>query len=316
MIKRVLRTTVLFCAFPAWLLAQQAKPTTAPSSEQTSTNSTIIKIPVNLVNVPLTVTDKKNRLVIMLTKDDFSAFEDGKPQTIKYFSRETDLALRIGMLIDTSNSIRDRMRFEQQAAVDFLFDTIRRGKDQAFVICFDVSPQMVQDYTDNLEKLSSAIRGLQPGGVTSLYDAIYSACKEKLLFFPPPEPYLRRVMIVVSDGEDNRSEHTRDEALAMAQRAEVTLFAISTNRTGAEGRGDKVLQFLAEQTGGRAFFPFEASDLASDFRAIGSDLRTQFLLSYTSTNVARDGTFRHISIQPVNKNLHVLSKTGYFAPSQ
>ena len=123
-------------------------------------------------------------------------------------------------------------------------------------------------------------------------------------------------MIVISDGEDNRSEHTREEALAMAQRAEVTIFAISTNRSGAEQRGDKVLKRLAEETGGHAFFPFEASDLAEDFRAIGRDLRTQFLLSYTSTNTARDGTFRHISIEPVDKSLHVRAKTGYFAPSQ
>jgi VWFA-related protein len=283
---------------------------------ETPTKPTIIRIPVNLVNVPLTVTDKKNRLVIMMTKDDFNLFEDGKPQPIQYFSRETDLALRIGLLIDTSNSIRDRLRFEQQAATDFLSDTIRRGKDQAFVVGFDVEPQLVQDYTDNVEKLSSAIRALQAGGVTSLYDAIYFSCREKLLFFPPPEPYLRRMMIVISDGEDNRSEHTREESLAMAQRAEVTIFAISTNRSGAEQRGDKVLKRLAEQTGGQAYFPFEASDLAEDFRAIGRDLRTQFLLSYTSTNTARDGTFRHIAIEPVNKSLHVQAKTGYFAPSQ
>ena len=157
---------------------------------------------------------------------------------------------------------------------------------------------------------------MQAGGVTSLYDAIYFACRDKLLFFPPPEPYLRRLIIIISDGEDNRSEHTRDEALAMAQRAEVTVFAISTNRTGAEQRGDKVLKFLAEQTGGHAFFPFEASDLGEEFRAIGRDLRTQFLLSYTSTNTARDGTFRNISIEPVDKSLHVRAKTGYFAPSQ
>jgi VWFA-related protein len=283
---------------------------------ETPTNPRVIRIPVYLVNVPLTVTDKKNRLVIMRTKDDFNLFEDGKPQTIQYFSRETDLALRIGLLIDTSNSIRDRLRFEQQAATDFLSDTIRRGKDQAFVVGFDVEPQLVQDYTDNVEKLAAAIRGLQAGGVTSLYDAIYSSCKEKLLFFPPPEPYLRRMMIVISDGEDNQSKYSRDEALAMAQRAEVTIFAISTNRSGAEQRGDKVLKFLAEQTGGRAYFPFEASDLAADFRAIGRDLRTQFLLSYTSTNTARDGTYRNISIQPVDKSLHVRAKTGYFAPSQ
>ena len=316
MMKRILATVLVLCALPGWLPAQEAKPSTPPGTAQTPTNPTVIKVPVYLVNVPLTVTDKKNRLVIMMTKDDFNLFEDGKPQTIQYFSRETDLALRIGLLIDTSNSIRDRLRFEQQAATDFLSDTIRRGKDQAFVVGFDVEPQLVQDYTDNVEKLATAIRGLQAGGVTSLYDAIYFSCKEKLLFFPPPEPYLRRMIIVISDGEDNRSEHTREEALAMAQRAEVTIFAISTNRSGAEQRGDKVLKRLAEETGGHAYFPFEASDLAEDFRAIGRDLRTQFLLSYTSTNTARDGTFRHISIEPVDKSLHVRAKTGYFAPSQ
>ena len=316
MIKKVLVALLVLCALSGWLLAQEAKPSAPPSTTQTPTNPTVIKIPVYLVNVPLTVTDKKNRLVIMMTKDDFNLFEDGKPQTIQYFSRETDLALRIGLLIDTSNSIRDRLRFEQQAASDFLSDTIRRGKDQAFVVGFDVEPQLVQDYTDSVEKLTGAIRGLQAGGVTSLYDAIYFSCREKLLFFPPPEPYLRRLIIIISDGEDNRSEHTREEALAMAQRAEVTIFAISTNRTGAEQRGDRVLKRLAEETGGHAFFPFEASDLGEEFRAIGRDLRTQFLLSYTSTDTARDGTFRHISIEPVNKSLHVRAKTGYFAPSQ
>jgi VWFA-related protein len=316
MIKRILATLLVFSALPGWLPAQEAKPTTPPSTAETTTSPTVLKVPVYLVNVPLTVTDKKNRLVIMMTKDDFNLFEDGKPQPIEYFSRETDLALRIGILVDTSNSIRDRLRFEQQAATDFLSDTIRRGKDQAFVVGFDAESKLVQDYTDDVEKLANAIRGLQAGGVTSLYDSIYFSCKEKLLFFPPPEPYLRRMIIVVSDGEDNRSEHTREEALAMAQQAEVTIFAISTNRSGAEARGDKVLKRLAQETGGHAFFPFEANDLAEDFRAIGRDLRTQFLLSYTSTNTARDGTFRNISITPVDKNLHVRAKSGYFAPSQ
>jgi VWFA-related protein len=316
MIKRNLATVLLLCALPGWVSAQEAKPETPASAPQTTSNPKPIISHVNLVNVPLTVTDKKGHLEIMMTKDDFSLFEDGKPQTIQYFSRETDLALRIGLLIDTSNSIRDRLHFEQEAATGFLTDTIRRGKDQAFLVGFDVEPQLVQDYTDNVEKLSGAIHTLQAGGVTSLFDAIYFSCKEKLLFFPPPEPYLRRMIIVISDGEDNRSEHTREEALAMAQRAEVTIFAISTNRSGAEERGDKVLKRLAEQTGGHAYFPFEASDLAADFRAIGRDLRTQFLLSYTSTNTARDGTFRNILIQPVNRNLIIRAKTGYFAPSQ
>jgi len=324
--KTIFAMLLMLCALPAWLTAQAEKPAPPPakvqstetpaSTVQVNTEPRVIKVPVYLVDVPLTVTDKKGRLVIMMTKDDFNLFEDGKPQSIEYFSRETDLAMRIGLLVDTSNSIRDRLRFEQQAAIDFLTDTIRKGKDQAFVVGFDVEPQLAQDYTDSVEKLSAAIRSLQAGGVTSLYDALYFSCKEKLYFFPPPEPYLRRLIILISDGEDNRSQHSREEALAMAQKAGVTIFAISTNRSGTEQRGDKVLRRLAEETGGRAFFPFEASDLAENFRAIGRDLRTQFLINYHSTNKAWDGTYRAISVVPVDKTLHVRAKAGYFAPSQ
>jgi len=340
--KRIITILLAIWVVPAWLPAQEGKSSSPPSTAQTpasslpaqqakseappggstpapntvETTTKVIKVPVYYVDVPLTVTDKKNRLVIMMTKDDFNLFEDGTRQTIAYFSRETDLAMRIGLLIDTSNSIRDRLHFEQQAATDFLTDTIRKGKDRAFVVGFDVTPQLVQDYTDDVEKLAGAIHGLQAGGVTALYDAIFISCKDKLYFFPPPEPYLRRLMIVISDGEDNRSEHTREEALAMAQKAGVTIFAISTNRSGTEQRGDKVLKELARETGGRVFFPFEANDLAEDFRAIGRDLRTQFLITYRSTNEARDGTFRHISVDPVDKSYHVRAKTGYFAPSQ
>jgi VWFA-related protein len=137
-----------------------------------------------------------------------------------------------------------------------------------------------------------------------------------LLFFPPPEPYLRRVMIIISDGQDNQSEHTREEALAMAQRAEVTVYTISTNRTGLEGRGDKVLRRLADETGGRAFFPFEAGDLAANFQEIARELRSQYSLAYVSTNTAHDGTFRNITIQAVDKSLRVRAKNGYFALSQ
>jgi len=316
MIKRVLAIVLLLCALPGWLVAQEAKPSAPPAAPQPPSGSQTIRVRVELVNVLMTVTDRKNRLVIHMTKDDFNVLEDSKPQTIRYFSRESDLPLRIAILIDTSNSIRDRLRFEQEAAVDFLNMTIRRGKDMAFVVGFDVEPQLIQDYTDNTEKLANAIRDLQAGGVTSLYDAMFFSCKEKMLFFPPPEPYLRRVMIVISDGQDNQSEHTREEALAMAQRAEVTLFTISTNRTGTEARGDKVLRRLAEETGGRAFFPFEASELAVNFQEIARELRSQYSLAYVSTNPARDGTFRNISIQPLEKSLRVRAKAGYFAPSQ
>jgi len=286
------------------------------TTAQAAGDTTRIRVRVELVNVLFSVTDRKNRLVLNLSKDDLRVLEDNKPQSIRFFSRESDLPLRIAILIDTSNSIRERLRFEQEAAIDFLTTTLRPHKDQAFVVAFDVEPQLLQDYTDDMEKLSTAIRGLQAGGGTGLFDAMYFAAKEKMLFFPPPEPYLRRVMIVVSDGQDNFSEHTRDEALGMAQRGEVTIFSISTNRSGIQEKGDKVLKYLAEETGGRPFFPFSAGDLAADFQEIARELRSQYSLAYISANTAHDGTYRAIAIQSRDKNFRVRAKSGYFAPSQ
>src|SRR5208337_3199261 len=300
----------------AALFAQDTGGGSNSNNSQSSNDQNRIKVRVELVNILTTVTDKKNRLVAGLTKDDFRIFEDGKPQEIRFFSRETDLPLRIGILIDTSNSVRERLRFEQEAAIDFLNIAVSPGKDLAFVMAFDVEPQLVQDYTDDIDKLADAIRGLQAGGVTSLFDAVFSSCKDKMLFFPPPEPYLRRVQIIISDGQDNRSGHTGEEALAMAQRAEVTIYTISTNRSGAEGPGDKILRKLADETGGHAFLPFEAGDLAADFQEIARELRTQYSLAYVSTNAVHDGTFRYITIKPVDKNLHARAKNGYFALPQ
>ena len=304
----------VFIALLGSLSAQQ--PATNPGEAAAPNPAENIKVRVDLVNVLITVTNKRNRLENGLSKEDFKVFEDNKPQTIRYFSRETDLPLRIGVLVDTSASIRDRLRFEQEAAIDFLETTLRPGKDLAFVEAFDVQPQTVQDYTDDMDKLSVGIRSLMAGGVTTLFDAIYSACQQKMLVFPPPEPYLRRVMIVISDGEDNQSEHTREEALKMAQHAEVTLYAVSTSEPGAQTHGDKVLKRLAEQTGGRAFFPFKADETAADFREIARELRSQYSLAYVSTNRAHDGTFRNITIEPLQKGLQVRAKVGYFAPSE
>jgi VWFA-related protein len=314
--KKLLFFLSLFCLPGVVLFAQDSTSGSAGNNSQLPAGQKPITVRVELVNVLTTVTDKKNRLVTDLTKDDFRIFEDGKPQDIRFFSRETDLPLRIGILIDTSNSIRERLRFEQEAAIDFLDVALRPGKDLAFVVAFDVEPQLVQDYTDDIEKLSSAIQGVRAGGVTSLYDAVFFSCKEKMLFFPPPEPYLRRVMVVISDGQDNQSVHTQEEALSMAERAEVTIYTVSTNWTGAEGRGDKVLHTLADVTGGHTFFPLEAGDLTANFQQIARELRSQYSLAYVSTNAAHDGTFRHVTIQPVDKNLRVRARNGYFALSQ
>ncbi len=298
------------------LVAQRPGGSAASSQGQIPTEPSRIEVRVDLVNVMFTATNKKNRLVLDLTKDDLRVFEDEQPQEVRFFSRESDLPLRIGILIDTSNSVRDRLRFEQEATIDFLNTTLRHGKDQAFVVGFDVEAQIIQDYTDDMEHLAKAIRSLQAGGATGLYDAMYNSCKEKMLFFPPPEPYLRRVMIVASDGQDNQSLHTREEALAMAQRGEVTVYAISTNRSGISRRGDKVLKRLAEETGGRAFFPFSTRDLGSNFQEIARELRSQYSLAYVSTNTARDGTFRKITIEAQEKGTRIRSKAGYFAPTE
>jgi VWFA-related protein len=314
MMKKPSVALFVLCVLVGSLAAQEPVRTSRPATTQVPTDK--IKVRVELVNVLITVTNKKNRLETDLAKDDFRVFEDEKPQTIRFFSRETDLPLRIGVLVDTSTSISDRLRFEQDAAIDFLSTTLRPGKDSAFVVAFDEQTHVVQDYTDDVGKLSEAIRSLLAGGVTTLYDAIYFSCRQKMLIFPPPEPYLRRVLIIISDGQDTQSEHTREEALAMAQRAEVTIFAISTNATGLSGHGDKVLRRLAEQTGGRAFFPFKDSETVANFQEIARELRSQYSLAYISTNQAHDGTFRTITIEPLQKSLQVRAKPGYFAPSE
>ena len=208
--------------------ANNPKPSQNPSQNQEQPPQ--IHVQVNLENVLFTVVDKKNRLVTNLTRNDFHVYENGKPENILFFSRETNLPLRIGILIDTSNSIRLRLHFEQEAAIDFLYDALRPEKDEAFVVGFDTEPVMAVNYTDNLNTLSRGIRSLQAGGGTGLYDAIYYACKEKMIYIPTPHPYLRRVLILVSDGRDNFSEHSRDEALAMAQKAEVF-----SSRNGGDG---------------------------------------------------------------------------------
>jgi VWFA-related protein len=325
--KRYFRAALLALLAASSSLAQTdqqgSKPDTSAQEAPQAAQKTITR-EVNLVQVLATVTDKKDRMILDLTQNDFRLFEDRQPQIIRFFSREADLPLRIGVLIDTSNSVRERLHFEQEAAVDFLNEALRPAQDQAFIVGFDVEPQVVQDYTDDTDKLSAAIRGLAAGGTTALYDAIYYACKQKMLIPQPTEPYLRRVLIVVSDGRDNQSEHSREEALSMAQHSEAIIFAISTNNSGTNtagartpngySAGDKTLLRLAEQTGGRVFFPFEASDLASNFQEIARELRSQYSIAYVSSNQAKDGTFRTIQIETVPKGLRVRARAGYYAP--
>src|SRR6516165_3836246 len=229
---------------------QQTPPAGAkPPSDQEEKLTTIVK-QVDEVNVVFTVTDKRGKFVNDLTKSDFQVVDDNKPaQQIRSFRAETNLPLRVGLLIDASNSIRDRFRFEQQAAIEFLNQIIHPDRDQAFVLGFDTTPEITQDFTGNPEKLANGVRLLRPGGGTAMYDAVYGACRDKLAKTRSEQGGLRRAIILVSDGEDNQSRVTRDDAIEEAQRAEVIVYAISTNVTGTKTRGDKILEAIAESTG-------------------------------------------------------------------
>ena len=289
---------------------------------------------INLVDVLFTVLNRRNKLVADLDKDSFRVFDDGKPQDIRYFSRQTDLPLRIGMLLDTSNSIRERIQFEKDAAVGFLYNVLRRGKDQSFVMTFDDRPYVLQGFTEDAGRLRDEIMKMKAGGGTAVYDAIYEACRNELSHPPRPpgdQPdVVRRVMILISDGEDNLSEHTRAEAIEMAQRTSVVIYTISTstqwvslsqtdpskmgNRKFAKTPGDKILEEIAEETGGRAFFPYHVDDLDQSFQDIGDELRNQYSLAYNPTNYVANGKYHKIKIEVLDrKGLQVRARRGYYA---
>lgn len=275
-----------------------------------------IKKRVDEVNVVFTVTDKHGHFVKNLGKSDFRVVDDNKPAvSIVSFSSETNLPLRVGLLVDASNSVRDRFRFEQESAIEFLNQIVRPKSDRAFVIGFDTTAEVTQDFTDNAEQLSRGVRMLRPGGGTALYDAVFYACRDKLLKATTIGP-ARRAIILLSDGEDNQSRVTREEAVEMAQRAEVTIYTISTNISGVKLRGDKVLERLADATGGRAFFPFKIQDVANAFSEIQDELRSQYLLAYKPADLKPDGRYRSIDIVAENhKSLRVRARKGYFAPT-
>jgi VWFA-related protein len=278
--------------------------------------ATIVKV-VNEVNVVFTVTDKRGRFIKDLKKTDFQVIDDNRPaESIAAFHSETDLPLQVGLLVDASNSVRDRFKFEQEAAIEFLNQIVRPSSDKAFVIGFDSTPEVIQDFTDSTELLSRGVRSLRAGGGTAMFDAIYFSCRDKLMKMPRTGP-TRRAIILLSDGDDNQSHVTREEAIEMAQRAEVIVYAISTNVSGTKQRGDKVLERIADATGGRAFFPFKIQDVADAFTEIQDELRSQYALSYKPADFRADGRYRTIDIVAQNhKNLRVRCRRGYYAPSR
>jgi Ca-activated chloride channel homolog len=287
-------------------------PTTDGGEESILT----IRKRVDEVNVLFIATDRHGKFVRNLNQNDFSFLDDHKPvQSILNFRRETDLPIQMGLLVDVSGSVQGRFAFEKEAATGFLQHIIRRGYDKAFVVGFNKQSRLTQDFTDNVTALSAGVQRLNGGGGTALYDAIYKACKEKLIGEPSDRP-IRKAIVVLSDGEDNQSEHTRAQAIEIAQRAEVLIYAISTDDSGLILRGDKVLEDLASATGGRAFFPFKMKDITHSFAAIEDELRSQYAVSYKPSNFDADGRYRSIEITALKKDLSVRARRGYYAPRQ
>src|SRR6516225_4218715 len=276
--RRFLIVLVLILALGGFVTGQQGKrPSAPPATNQVASSSSgddqTLSVNVDLVNILFPVVDRKTkRFVRNLKKEDFKVFEDDKAQAITNFTSESDLPLTMALLVDTSGSIRDKLKFEEDAAIEFFYSTLQRGKDKALLISFDSCVDLLQDFTDDPEKLANEIRKIRAGGGTSLYDAVYLAVNKKL-----SGQGGRRIVILITDGDDNSSRISLTEALESAQRNDTTIYSISTNSTAFFGskeqeRGDKTLQKFSDETGGKMFRPLKNEDLASSFVNIREEL--------------------------------------------
>ena len=294
------------------------QPGQQPAADQQAPDDTgqVFRIGVNEVNLIFTVTDKHGHYVPNLKQSDFALLDDQKaPEKVTSFRQQINLPLRVGIVIDASTSIRTRFQFEQQAATEFLIETLKPRSDRGFVMGFDVTPTVTADWTNNIDALETGINRLRPGGGTALFDAVYTACRDKLLSERGQEP-VRKAMILISDGDDNQSRVRPDEAVKMCQRAETSMYAISTNWTPSRGKGDQILTQMAEATGGEVFFPPSVEEMSTSFHAIQAELRSQYALNYTPADFKPNGAFRPIYLYCNDRRYQVRARKGYFAPTQ
>ena len=295
---------------PATPTVQQSQSEETPTGNEPTTT---FRIQSNEVNLIFTVTDKKGRFVTGLQRENFGLLDNGRPPvSVVGFRQQTDLPLRVGVMIDTSSSIRTRFQFEQDSAVEFFLQTMHRN-DRAFVEGFDIQTNLAQDYTNSIDALNQGIHKLRPGGGTALYDALYKTCRDQMLTLRSDEA-IRRALILVSDGDDNYSRAELSDAVKMCQRASTIVYTISTNLSPTKDKGDDVLQAISDATGGRAFFPNKIDDVALGFRAIEQELRSQYSLQYRPANLIDNGEFRTIYLQALDPRYHVRASKGYFAP--
>jgi len=308
---------VLLLALTAWQLIRPILaqiPVSSPGTSSAPRSNKELVVDVDLVNVVFSVLDKKGKAVPDLSQNEISIVEDDATQRITNFTQEAGGPVALAVLIDTSNSIRAQFKVEQEAAIDFFHTTVRRRQDKAMLMSFDSTVDILQPFTDDADLLTKAVRRLKTGGGTKMFDAIQLACQEHL----KKETRMRRVLVLISDGDDNMSFELLGSTIETAQRAEVAIYAISTNTSGFFGmsapKNDKVLKRLADETGGRAFFPGKIDEMAVNFQNISLELRNQYSLAYRSANRQRDGGFRGIKINTTRKDARAFHRKGYYAP--
>lgn len=346
--------------------AQQAPPSAGPAVSAASTNpprsqgstaptnTPTIRARVELVNVPVSATTRRGQRVIDLDQDEVKVFEDGVEQKITHFERETRTPLRIGLILDTSNWARTRLPYEKDAAQQFVDLVLQSGgtNSQIFLETFDSSSSLIQDFTNDPDLLSSKLEDLKSGGGKALYDAVYFACREKLMKTAPREE-VRRILVVVSDGLDVQSQHTLDQAVSMARIAETMIYTVGTADYGYANPGDKLLADMSTETGGYPSFPLRnapgtdtesgylshgqigstsqntglaaetgelsaerMSNLVDAMQIIGHDLGEQYTISYRPLRDAQDGTYRSIKVETTRRGVVLRWKPGYFATAE
>ena len=316
--------TALACALSgAAAFAQQPAPQQTPAPQEPVPVET--PVTARVVRVPVTVLDKKGAPVTGLTRNDFMVFEDKRPVQFDFLGEIKELEklpIYIGVLMDTSSSTAGKLGFEKEAAKNFLYTVTRTRKDMAAFVTFDDEVRLRQDFTRNLDLLERAIDGVKkPGTQTALFDAVWEFCDQKMRTAASP----RRALVVITDGDDTYSRARIEDAVAIAQKTDTIIFAISTKGgfigsavPGVEAgtvkdSGDKELQKLADETGGRAFYTGDMLALERAFKKIGEELRSQYLLTYVPREPF-DGSFRQIEVRLVNgKDMRVNAKRGYTA---
>ena len=301
--------SVAFAQKPAAPSGGQQKPQTQQRDDPPQ------KIGVLEVRLPISAKQDK-KFLSGLTLNNFEVFEDGKRQKIEKFVSPSQLPLNIALLVDTSNSVKLKLPFEKEAGEDFVATvTTHRKKDKILLTSFDSDVELHQDFTDNQQLLVEALRKLKAGGYTKLYDGVFRVIEEKMANLEGSDA--RRIIVVLSDGEDTASERTLKDAIEMAQRYDVTIFGISTKNfkgidTGmVESSDDKELRRLCEETGGQVFLPSQKMELFRSFTQVANDLRQEYVLFYTPTNQAKAGKKREIRVKLVGADGRLYHKEGY-----